>query len=94
MTGVDVTADNRHGCPSCGARTTPGAKFCMECGAPVAAHTQCSSCNSELAPPARSSAPSAGRKCPELEVPPPTNVSQTVRQADPEPAAFDGLSSR
>lgn len=51
--GMDVAADNRHGCPSCGARTAPGAKFCAECGTPLAVVTHCPSCGNELGPGAK-----------------------------------------
>jgi membrane protease subunit (stomatin/prohibitin family) len=39
-------------CPKCGHQNAPGAKFCMECGAPQGAAT-CAKCQAELTPGAK-----------------------------------------
>lgn len=40
-------------CSSCGAKSTPGAKFCGECGSKVQRESTCRSCSQELSPGAK-----------------------------------------
>lgn len=41
------------GCVRCGTSNPPGARFCLDCGAPLGTETQCSGCGALLTPAAR-----------------------------------------
>ncbi len=49
----DVTAAEGPACPSCQRVNPPGAKFCLQCGAGIAAPENCPECGTELPKEAR-----------------------------------------
>ena len=64
-------------CTGCGCDTTPGAKFCAQCGTPIA--SRCASCGADNAP--------GARFCVQCGTPLAAAPAAGPRRADPAPAA-------